>query len=820
MAMTMDWESWLRDSVGSSATPDGPQDKKVDLSQALLLGLPVALPQNLAEVPDVQHPPIQPSAESRDQPSELEPGPDYHSDGHGREQVTYDSADHGEISGLPVQTGEEQVGDHAVAASWKGEPGAVEDERSLAPRTESRQDEDVDLPDKVSTFVIPPQPLQPVYAQPQDVARPVFPDAGTEKGARKSFRAPLIVLAGVLIAAWFFMFPGSSYEELILRGDQAYEQENYDEALSLYEKAASESPGRVEPRRGRALALEALGRKGEAVDAWYSCLQASPDSPEAHFRLGELLFSLGSLDGAIRIYQEGAELDPGNPKFFARLGDIFMAREDFKQAADLYRRASTLEPTNSEYRLSLERAEGENRTRDEDERRLRDMGEEQAVMGIASLVAGEYDDAEAHFQRSLDLVPDGRDALLGLAESREGRGDLEGARAAYLKLLDFDPAFERARDAFATLTSRLKLSEETTAVTPPPAGISDDEAGDEEVKEKSVDQPPLIPDTEEDKPASQSQVAVATKDELPDEPPVDRAVLTPTPTEEPAQADKSVVTAPTPAPPVTLVAPGLEAAVGGSVPAKKPKQPAQTSVTKKKAPVTRTTGVVAGKRTEEKLLAESRSLNISGEYHRAVEKASEAMNVRQSPEALSNLGYAHIGLENYPSAFTAYWRRLLLSPELRDPELEPPSFLAVPFESDRWKKNPLPDAQNVPLAKSTESFIFLPAGDGISARVLAGKEYLFEAMRVNPRESGAYINLSLSYVRMQNQKASSETLSTTAVEMENENALYLALLGHALSARGDGRHAADFLHAAEERSSGEVLRFIRSLESANSSKEH
>jgi len=809
VAMTMDWESWLRDSVGSSATPVGPQDKKIDMSQALLLGLPVALFQNLAEASDVQHPPVQPTAESRDQPSESESVPDNRSGGHGREQVPYDSTDHLEIPGLPVQTAEEQVGDRAVAASREGEPGAVEDEGALVPRTESSLDEDADLPDKVSTFVIPPQPLQPVFAQPREEAGPVSPGVGTEKDARRDFRPLIIVLAGVLMAAWFFMYPSSSCEELILKGDQAYEQKNYDEALSLYEKAASESPDRMEPRRGRALALEALGRKGEAVDAWYSCLQASPDSSEAHFRLGELLLSLGSLDGAIRIYQEGAELDPGNPKFFARLGDIFMTREDFKQAADSYRRASILDPTNSEYRSSLEKAEGENRTRDEEERRLRDMGEEQTVMGIASLVAGEYDDAEAHFQRSLDLVPDGRDALLGLAESREGKGDLEGARAVYVKLLDFDPAFEKARDALATLASRLASSEDAKTVTPPAATISDDEAGDEGAKETPGVQTHLIPDTEDDKPASQSLVVAVTKDDLPDEPPVDRTVHTPPPTEEPGKEGKSVVAAPTPVPPVALVAHGREAAVGGSVPAKKSKQP--------KA---RTTGVVAGKRTEEKLLAESRSLNISGEYRRAVEKASEAMNVRQSPEALSNLGYAHIGLENYPSAFTAYWRRLLLSPELRDPELEPPSFLAVPFESDRWKKNPLPDAKNAPLAKSTESFIFLPAGDGISARVLAGKEYLFEAMRVNPRESDAYINLSLSYVRMQNQKASSGALSTTAAEMENENALYLALLGHALSARGDRRHAADFLHAAEERSSGEVLRFIRSLESANSSKEH
>ena len=414
-----------------------------------------------------------------------------------------------------------------MAASWEEEPGVVEDEDGLAPRKESRLDEDADLPDKVSTFVIPPQPLQPVFAQPREEARPVSPVAGTEKGARKDFRPLVIVLAGVLMAAWFFMYPSSSCEELILRGDQAYGQKNYDEALSLYEKAASESPDRVEPRRGRALALEALGRKGEAVDAWYSCLQASPDSSEAHSRLGELLLSLGSLDGAMRIFQEGAELDPGNPQFFARLGDIFMTREDFKQAADSYRRASTLDPTNSAYRSSLEKAEGENRTRDEEERRLRDMGEEQTVMGIASLVAGEYDDAEAHFQRSLDLVPDGRDALLGLAESREGKGDLEGARAAYVKLLNFDPPFEEAREALATLTSRLASSEDAKTVTPPAATISDDEAGDEEVKETPGVQTHLIPDTEDDKPASQSQVVEVTKDELQDGPPVDRTVHTP-----------------------------------------------------------------------------------------------------------------------------------------------------------------------------------------------------------------------------------------------------------------------------------------------------
>ncbi|RPK51278.1 tetratricopeptide repeat protein [Streptomyces sp. ADI91-18] len=80
-------------------------------------------------------------------------------------------------------------------------------------------------------------------------------------------------------------------------GELAWERGETAEALGLYEGALRTDPGRPEALGGRARALAALGRGGEAVRDYRMALGRAP-VPRLELELGELLESLGRADEA------------------------------------------------------------------------------------------------------------------------------------------------------------------------------------------------------------------------------------------------------------------------------------------------------------------------------------------------------------------------------------------------------------------------------------------------------------------------------------------------------------------------------------------
>lgn len=861
MVMTMDWESWLREGDLSSSEPGISNGTPADTSKAVLLGLPVATAapsdgsidfvpeETLPEVGDFSYPDIDPAVATQVTEIEAEPFTTDLGEEPAEEQIEEFAEelaleDDGEQQTAPYseQTAEERMTPDTDEAEAISAPAPVEDEDDQfsedTPALQAVQDEELppsaaepkaetqeasyDLFEAeeeerpVSVFTIPPQPLYPLPVSPAEPEKKIFAVEPRIEAKREPISKPInsrtpviLILAVLIVVAVLFLFPRESFDELLTKGNQAYDLQKYEEALSYFEKAAAKSPPRIEALRGKALALEALDRKGEAIDAWYGCLQVTPDSSEVHARIGDLLFNLGSLDKSLRSYQESVGLDPDNADILFRLGSVFEAKGDIEQAAEAFGKAARIDSSRKDIAEAEKRTGEERKTREEERRRLQAMAEEQIIMGIASLAGREYEDADAHFQRALDLTPDDETAMLGIAESKAGRGDVDGAKKAYIRIIDLYPDNVKAMEGLASLESSGKGGSTV---------IPGQEQRAEEEKEKLVI---VSDDTDAGSAAvtvqpgksssgvlevapSGDTVVPSSKSIVQKKPDKQEKTTTP-PVKERPKTDKDR--------PKTDVKKAADVAEGSRGDKVKEAPVDDTKVPKVAPP--------APKREERvsvaKSLEASRSMNLSKEYSKAVDRASEALRGGESPEALSNLGFAHIGMGNYPAAFTAYWRRLLLSSKIRYPYLEPPAFLSAPFETGRWKEIPAADSRNVPLSTSTESlFIFPGSGGNAIARVLTGKEYLFEALRINPADSDVYLNIVLSYIQMQSQRVETAGIITPSTERENENALYIALLGHALHACGEEGRAADFLNAASERATGEMLRFVRSLESLNS----
>lgn len=928
VVMSMDWESWLR---GEDFPPLKQEDpgKNIGASQAELLGLPVVLP----ETPESRNAPVD-AEESRRAPqagdsadveisgadgtkTHLPQATEIQGEPSGQQDMEFpvvsdvvETAETEQRVQVPESDGETQTPnvpeatEETFSDTENADQGALseaegrhedfvpsgESEELLPPADEPDeprfsapvQQEIDENGSAVSTFTIPAHPLYPLTEDDSAPEKTLFIETSRTRAQPQRDRTtknrvlPICLLAVALLMGGLFFVSGESFETLMQQGDQAYAQKEYDRALLLYEKAAEKKPLRAEPLFGKARALEEMDRKGEAVHAWNSCLKIVPEDAEVYRRLGALLFELGSLDNAIRNYQESVRFEPENAETHFLLGALLESREDVPQALESYRKALEIDSARADFAEAVERTEKEVHVLEEERSRRTAMAEEQIRLGAAFLVSGEYPEAEGHFLRALDLVPEGEDALLGLAEARIGKGDIDGAKETYRSLLALAPHSEQARAALlalepsATDSKDPVLSEDRSIPLPEqhghaadgevsldivPAGptVAPEVSGEaeqpaavsrpEERIEKTTAEalgdekttPPVIPPgsgvptpllssgdtlpektdstTEKTKKEEFSQGIVVSAEKTPasdaplsrDEIPAMAEVVPEEPKEPSAKKTETPKT------------PRNGRIVRATVsPARSlPRQSPRASAPGETAQTTRSTPAL--KKSEERVLETSRSYNLSGEYSKAAQKASEALLVQQSPEALSNLGYAHIGMGNYPAAFTAYWRRLLLSPTTRNVSLEPPAFLSLPFQEGRWKEIPAPNPKDLPGVVGSEKIVLLPGGNAVLSGVLPGKEYLFEALRINPAEKDVYLNLALSYLMMQNQGVSSASFSASPAGSENEKALYLALLAHALRAKKADEQSDQFLNAAAARASGEVLRFVRSLETKSAS---
>ncbi|KAF7144942.1 hypothetical protein RHSIM_Rhsim04G0024900 [Rhododendron simsii] len=87
-------------------------------------------------------------------------------------------------------------------------------------------------------------------------------------------------------------------EEVKRAGNEAYRAGNLAEALSLYERAVSISPGNATYRFNRAVALAGLRRLAEAVKECEEAIRLDPGYVKAHHRLGSIFLRVGQVENA------------------------------------------------------------------------------------------------------------------------------------------------------------------------------------------------------------------------------------------------------------------------------------------------------------------------------------------------------------------------------------------------------------------------------------------------------------------------------------------------------------------------------------------
>ncbi|CAM8983082.1 unnamed protein product [Rhodiola kirilowii] len=100
-------------------------------------------------------------------------------------------------------------------------------------------------------------------------------------------------------------------EEVKRIGNEMYKRGNFVDALRLYDRAITLSPGNASYRSNRAAALSGLGRLGEAVSECEEAVKLDPGYSKAHQRLGSLFVRLGMVDIARKhLCFPGQQSDP------------------------------------------------------------------------------------------------------------------------------------------------------------------------------------------------------------------------------------------------------------------------------------------------------------------------------------------------------------------------------------------------------------------------------------------------------------------------------------------------------------------------------
>lgn len=176
-------------------------------------------------------------------------------------------------------------------------------------------------------------------------------------------------------------------------GHNAFQQENYREALSYYIKEQ-----------------EAFAKRGHRY--------SSEARSAVLVQMGRCYSRLGQIDSAVQIYEEVIAGDSTQSEAYADLGQLYKNEGDFERGLKYYRKAAELAPENLEYRYFYGYL-------------LLQTGDPQAAAQVLEKVAKQQPwHYGAHYNLGL--------ALLRLGQSEAGQAHL--ARADSLQDIDYDVA--------------------------------------------------------------------------------------------------------------------------------------------------------------------------------------------------------------------------------------------------------------------------------------------------------------------------------------------------------------------------------------------
>ncbi len=201
--------------------------------------------------------------------------------------------------------------------------------------------------------------------------------------------------------------------------------ENYEKAVSEYQKALGMNPKFAPAYNGIGIAYTMLGRYPKAIDAQQSALALQPDFVEAHAGLGLAYLRQNRTELALKHYQQAVALDPQFVEAHLKIAMILLNRGSYAAAAEAYQTIIALKPDDAEAYHNLGLCYAYQARAAGDTRQQLDM-----ELTNAALTA---------LKKAVDLSSQSPTQPLFLAETyyligelQAGKGDFSEAEKAYL----------------------------------------------------------------------------------------------------------------------------------------------------------------------------------------------------------------------------------------------------------------------------------------------------------------------------------------------------------------------------------------------------
>ncbi|EFA77490.1 TPR repeat-containing protein [Heterostelium album PN500] len=100
--------------------------------------------------------------------------------------------------------------------------------------------------------------------------------------------------------------------EELNKGNSLFVDENYEDALTHYNKACTELPNSFEAFFRRSQCHQKLDSINDALQDINNCIKLEPNNPKSYLKKGQYCFELEEYDTALSVFEKGLALEPEN----------------------------------------------------------------------------------------------------------------------------------------------------------------------------------------------------------------------------------------------------------------------------------------------------------------------------------------------------------------------------------------------------------------------------------------------------------------------------------------------------------------------------
>jgi tetratricopeptide (TPR) repeat protein len=132
------------------------------------------------------------------------------------------------------------------------------------------------------------------------------------------------------------------YALCVLQGISKMLDDDYEAAVTLFNKALSRSPRSIDVYYNLGCVYLLMGKDAQAVPYFERLIEGNPNNKDVLYKLGASFYSLGKYSKARVYFERLVALEPDNPEVYAYLGSTYQAMDQNEKGSGYLRKAKAL----------------------------------------------------------------------------------------------------------------------------------------------------------------------------------------------------------------------------------------------------------------------------------------------------------------------------------------------------------------------------------------------------------------------------------------------------------------------------------------------